>query len=136
MSFDEAFNKRFFSEFMARRLSILREEKGMTLADVAKNMGMWYHSTVANALNGRTIASAEQFKKIAVAMGMSDRTFEGLLIEAKKAELEHSHGVKMDGSDELDPESIDAAFMARHNIPDAKKRDLMKLLKVLKEDEE
>lgn len=56
----QGFDKRFLSDYIAKRLSKVREEKQILLTDVAAKMGVKYHSTVTSVLNGRMTASVEQ----------------------------------------------------------------------------
>lgn len=91
----QGFDKRFLSDYIAKRLSKVREEKQILLTDVAAKMGVKYHSTVTSVLNGRMTASVEQLWKIAYGIWVSEKEFDKLVLEAKEAEIEHSHGVRL-----------------------------------------
>lgn len=92
---DKAFDKRFFSSYIGRRLWIIREERQMTLAELATKTGASYHGNITNIINGRVSASLEQLWKMAEALGLSQKEFDRLILEAKEAEVEHSTGVRV-----------------------------------------
>ena len=92
---DKAFDKRFFSAYVGRKLGVIREEKQMTLAELATKTGASYHGNITNIINWRVSASIEQLWKMAEALGLSQKEFDNLVLEAKEAEIEHSHGVRV-----------------------------------------
>jgi DNA-binding XRE family transcriptional regulator len=74
---DKAFDKRFFSAYVGRKLGVIREEKQMTLAELATKTGASYHGNITNIINGRVSASIEQLWKMAEALGLSQKEFDG-----------------------------------------------------------
>ena len=38
----------------------------------------------------------EKYRDMSIAIGMSEKELEEIIIDAKKAEIEHTHGVKLD----------------------------------------
>jgi len=92
---DKAFNKRFFSAYIGNQLSLMRDKKNITLSDLAIKSGSGSHWNLSNILNGRVSGSVDQLGRIAKALWLSDKDFEKLLLDAKEAEIEKSHGVRL-----------------------------------------
>lgn len=127
------FDREYFGRYIAARLKKRVDELGMKHLEVAEKLGV-SQPALSNVLGGRSLASLQKYGEIARAVGFTEKQFDALVLEARKAEFA-SHGVEPDGFDHLSPEEADAAFMSRHNIPEAKKRDLMRFLKVLQDEE-
>ncbi len=51
---NESFDKRFLSDFLAEKLTRMKEEKNLTAVEIADKIGVSYQY-ISNMLNGRTI---------------------------------------------------------------------------------
>ncbi len=91
---DKAFDRRFFSAYIWKKLGVIREDKGITIADLASRI--WNSSgNVSNILNGKIAVSIDQIWKVAQALWLSEKEFDKLTLAAKEADIERSHGVKV-----------------------------------------
>jgi len=94
MSIEESFNRNFFSSYIGKELKKYREQKQITLTELADNI--WVsHSYITNLLNGRNNWTTEVFRKIAYALGVSENDFKKIIVEARKAEYEYTTGEKL-----------------------------------------
>lgn len=94
MSIEESFNKSFFSSYIGKKLKIYREQKEITVTDLADKIGV-SHSYITNLLNWRNNWTTEVFRKIAYALGLSENDFKKIIVDARKAEYEHTTGEKL-----------------------------------------
>ena len=101
---DLAFDRQFFSQFLWERFNKLREEKGLPYRELANKVGL-SHNYISTVFSGRTTGNTDFFKKLAPHLWVSQEELERWFAEAKKAEIEHTNGVKLDTPcEEKEPE--------------------------------
>lgn len=126
----------FIAKHIANGLRRFMSEKNISMTQVAEKLGVSI-AVISTTVNGKsTSTNSERYEKIANAIGMPKAEFDSLVSEAKKHEFKNSHWTDINEAANEEPESVDAAFMARHHIPDAKKRDLMRFLQAIREEDE
>lgn len=89
MAVDESFDKLFFNTYLGKKFKILRGRKDITFEKLAEKVWVSY-AYIVNMFNGRQIWSLEAWKRVADGLGISEKEFNTIIKEAKKAEYEHS----------------------------------------------
>lgn len=91
-----SFDKDFFNKYVGKRFRFLMEQNWIILQDFQDNKSLWraksYYSEI---VNGKQSVSEEVLRKMALFLWMTDKSFDLLVAEAKKAEYEHTTGKKL-----------------------------------------
>jgi hypothetical protein len=78
------FDHRAIGKEIARLLSLEAEKRGVTRTVIAEKTWM-FKPTISDFLNGVRATKWDKYKQIAKAIGMSDREYDQLAYEAKRA---------------------------------------------------